>query len=69
MAFTLQIRQNHVLQTIALLRSLMAYASANICYALTAAQSIKFCLIHPKQTARKDTRLLESRTKKKRISK
>jgi hypothetical protein len=33
-AFTLQIRQNLGLQTIALLRSLNSHAPANICYAL-----------------------------------
>jgi hypothetical protein len=39
MALTLQIRQNLGLQTIALLRSLEALASANICYALPNAQA------------------------------
>jgi hypothetical protein len=37
-AFALQIRQNHGLQTVALLRSRKAIASANICYALATAQ-------------------------------
>jgi hypothetical protein len=37
-AFALQIRQNLGLQTIALLRSLNAGASANICYAVPGAQ-------------------------------
>jgi hypothetical protein len=39
-AFTLQISQNHGLQTVAPLRSHKAIASANICYALAPAQAI-----------------------------
>jgi hypothetical protein len=41
----LQIRQNHGLQTIALLRTLEARASANICYASPYIQATEFCLI------------------------
>jgi hypothetical protein len=47
-AFALQSSQNHGLQKVALLRSLIPHASANICYALPNTQAIMFCLLHPK---------------------
>jgi len=46
-AFALQTSQNHGLQKVAPLRSLITYASANICYAPAAAHPTMFCPLSP----------------------